>query len=470
MISSKAFYISIFIAVPVLLSARVVSAQEPMLPAGLGGSSSVEPSLPLGLGGGGALSSTHEDYSEESGFKLPFDLSGFVEMRGGARLAGQPYEKSASIGETRLQLQAEKFWDRVSGRITADFVADPVADRYAIDLGNGDGWLDLREAFLAWRVSDYMDVKVGRQILTWGTGDLIFLNDMFPKDFDSFFIGRDVEYLKTPSDALKASFFSEIANLDVVYTPKFNSDRYADGARVSTYDPFSGGQTGRSNVLAVDSRGDWFDEDEWAGRLYRNIGSYEAALYGYYGYWKNPQGLDMADMRATFPKLSVYGASVRGSIYKGIGNVEVAYYDSREDRSGVDPYTPNDQIRFLLGYEQEIATELTGGVQYNLERTLDYDELKSNAPAGSVVPKENRHVVTLRLTKQAMNQKLMLSLFNFYSPSDRDGYVRPKATYKVDDNWTMEAGGNVFYGKKRSTFFGQLEDNTNAYVSLRYSF
>ncbi len=465
----KKFLSILSIALPVLLSAGAVNAQEPMLPFGLGGSSSAEPSLPLGFSGG-EVASTQEDYSEESGFDYPFDLSGFIEVRGGMRLAGQPYEKDASIGETRLQLQAEKFWDRVSGRITADFVIDPVADRYVIDLDNGDGWIDLREAFLAWRATDYMDVKAGRQILTWGTGDLIFLNDLFPKDFDSFFIGRDEEYLKVPSDALKTSFFSGIANLDVVYTPSFDSDRYADGARISTYDPFSGGQTGRSNVLAVDPLTDWFNEDEWAGRLYRNIGSYEAALYGYYGYWKNPQGSDMVAMRATFPKLSVYGVSVRGPIYKGIGNTEVAYYDSRDDRRGVDPYAPNDQFRFLVGYEQEIAAELTGSLQYNLERTLDYDELKSNALVGSAMPEENRHVVTLRLTKQMMNQNLMLSLFNFYSPSDEDGYIRPKATYKIDDRWAVEAGGNVFYGKKRSTFFGQLEDNTNAYVSLRYSF
>ncbi len=62
-------------------------------------------------------------------------------------------------------------------------------------------------------------ITLGRQILTWGTGDLVFINDLFPKDWVSFFIGRDVEYLKAPSDALKVSAFSSWANLDLVYTP-----------------------------------------------------------------------------------------------------------------------------------------------------------------------------------------------------------------------------------------------------------
>lgn len=465
-------------------------AEEPALPMGLGGppptTSVSEPALPSGLGGeepalpsglDTAESTDEESWSEEESFEeaahesiLPFGMTGFVETRVGARLASQPYEKRMSIGETRMQLQAEKFWDNVSARVTGDFVADPVADRWAIDLDEGDGWLDLREAFLSWRATDFMDIKAGRQILTWGTGDLIFLNDMFPKDFDSFFIGRDEEYLKAPSDALKTSFFTDFANLDVIYTPNFDSDRYADGARISTYDPFSGGQTATDNILKTDRRGHWFAEDEWAARLYRNFGAYETALYGYDGYWKNPQGIDMANLRATFPRLSVYGASVRGPVAKGIGNLEVAYYDSRDDRAGANPLLPNDQFRFLAGYEQELATELTGGFQYNLERTLDYSGLKANAPAGSPIPDENRHVVTVRLTKQMMNQDLTLSLFNFYSPSDQDGYIRPKANYKINDQWTAEVGGNVFYGQERRTFFGQLEDNTNVYASIRYSF
>ncbi|MCD8563391.1 MAG: hypothetical protein LRY54_05050 [Alphaproteobacteria bacterium] len=456
---------------PMGLGGSGSSSSEPALPSGLGGSD--EPALPMGLEGDNAAASEESAAAKSSAASsstLPFNLTGFIETRGGVRLHDQDFEKRASIGETRMQLEAEKFWGDIGARVTSDFVADPVADRWAVDLDQGDGFIDLREAFVSWRATDFMDIKAGRQILTWGTGDLVFLNDLFPKDFDSFFIGRDEEYLKAPSDALKTSFFTGLANLDVVYTPGFDSDRFADGARVSTYDPFSGGQTSTDNVLRTDSRSKWFSEDEWAARLYRNFGAYEAALYGYDGYWKNPQGIDMANLRATFPRLSVYGASVRGPVSKGIGNLEVAYYDSRDDDKGDDPFTPNDQFRFLMGYEQEIASELTGGLQYNLERTLDYDALKRNAPPGSPLPDENRHVVTLRLTQMLMNQDLTLSLFNFWSPSDKDGYVRPKINYKLNDQWTAELGGNVFYGEKRSTFFGQLQDNTNVYASIRYSF
>ena len=50
---------------------------------------------------------------------------------------------------------------------------------------------ELREAYLKFRLPGDIDLKVGRQILTWGTGDLLFINDLFPKDWNSFLLGRD---------------------------------------------------------------------------------------------------------------------------------------------------------------------------------------------------------------------------------------------------------------------------------------
>ena len=60
--------------------------------------------------------------------------------------------------------------------------------------------------------------------------------------------------------------------------------------------------------------------------------------------------------------------------------------------------------------------------------------------------------------------------FVFYSPSDDDGYVRPIATFAVDDHWTLEGGANWFFGDEDHTFFGQFEDNTNVYAAIRYSY
>jgi hypothetical protein len=465
------FYLLMVMVLTLTVPGMGRAMEEPSLPLGLGGDSSdktEEPALPEGLGVSPEEKTTEE--KKTKGEALPFLLTGFWEGRIGVRTQKDSNEKDLSIGETRLQLQLEQEFERSVVRVTSDLLFDPVLDRHSVRLEEGKGFLDLREANLLIRPLTFTDLKVGRQILTWGTGDLIFINDLFPKDWNAFFIGRDPEYLKAPSDAIKLSFFFAFLNLDVVYTPRFDSDRFIDGSRISFYNGLLGLRSGRDAVVSVDKREDWFEEDEVAWRIYKNIRGYEVAAYGYKGYWKSPGGVDPILQRVTFPPLSVYGASVRGAVGRGIGNLELGYYDSENDRSGENPLIRNGEFRFLAGYEQEVFKNFTVALQYYLEYMLDHEAYLRTLPMGSPGTDENRHVLTVRFTHLLMNQNLILSFFTFYSPSDEDAYLRPKVHYKVTDAWSAEVGGNVFVGKEDHTFFGQFEKNSNVFTGVRYSF
>jgi hypothetical protein len=407
-----------------------------------------------------AMASDENAETEESFFsKLPIETHGFYEVRGGYRLQEDKYEKDMSIMEGRFQFDLFSYLDWGDVKVKGDVIGDLVTE---------EGDFDLREANVFTRPTDFMDVKVGRQILTWGTGDLIFINDMFPKDWQSFFIGRDTEYLKAPSDAAKVSLFGDWANLDIAYTPKFDPDRYINGERISYWNSNTGSTAGQDAIVHTDKPDGWFRDSEIAARLYKNIDNYELAFYGYRGYWKSPGGQNL-EMKAIFPDLNVYGASLRGSVGKGIGNAEIGYYESADDMSGKNFLINNSEMRYLVGYTQEIGRDLTMGLQYYIEQMLDYGSYKRNLPSGPARD-EDRHLTTLRLTKLLMNQNLRLSLFTYYSPSDKDVYMRPNANYKVSDNMAVELGSNIFFGDYPHTFFGQFHDNTNIYAGLRYSF
>lgn len=398
------------------------------------------------------------------------DLHGFADLRAGRRLLDDDYQRDTSLLEGRLQLDYNQQFDAVALQLRGDLVADEVTTGESIDLETGRGIFDLREANLLFSPTYTMDVKFGRQILTWGTGDLLFINDLFPKDWQAFFIGRDEEYLKAPSDALLVSLFPEWAAFDLVLTPRFDSDRYLSGQRLSYWNPTLGRIAGRDAEIDADQPDDWFEDFELAARVSKNIEGYELALYGYRGFWKSPVGFNPSSGRAASTRLNSYGASVRGSLQGGVFNLEAGYYDSRADRDGDDPSQPNSEIRYLLGYERELAKELTGSAQFYLEQLLNYADYKSSLSVGQERRDQFRQVLTLRLTKLLMQQNLTLSLFSYFSPTDEDFYLRPTLKYKLTDSWLLTAGGNLFGGAESHTFFAQLEDNSNIYAGLRYSF
>lgn len=421
-------------------------AGPPSLPSGLG------PALPSGLNGEKTVDAPS---TEENPFR---DVTGFFEVRYGSRLKEAPGFSDTSLVEARAQLN----WDHEFGFVLLDTSMDLLYDDQANDVGfdleSGKSWVDLRSFSLEFEAMDSMDVKVGRQIVTWGVGDLLFINDLFPKDWNSFFLGRDVEYLKAAQDSLRVSWYLDWANVDFVYSPEFESDRFIDGERLSYFDTMTGSLVDEPTAIEIEKVGDSFKEDELHLRLARVMGRFEYSLYGYSGYWKSPAGVDLDSGRALFPRLAVYGASARGPWAQGVLSMEAGYYDSRD--YGKDPLRTvrSSETRLLVGYEKELASELTGSLQYYVERSRELEKSE-----------RDRELITLRLSKQMWQQRLVLSVFGFYSPSDYDSYLRLGAVWKATDEWRYDIGLNLFNGEPAS-FFGQFDRNDNAYFGVRRVF
>lgn len=397
-----------------------------------------------------------------------FEYGGFLEGAFGVRTESDTTKKdSFNMGEVRLQLKgaySPKLKEDWSPEVTFKF--DLLADGYE---GSVRGLV--REAAIFFTPLDFMDVKAGRQILTWGTGDYVFVNDLFPKDYISFFIGRDDEYLKLPSDALRVSLFSSLASVDVAVMPIMEPNNSVSGSRISFYDGLSGYIVGDEANRELKEPAKTMRNGEVAVRTYRTFGSYEGALYFFRGFYKEPRGIrDPAEELFFYPRLNAYGMSLRGPIFGGIGNFETAYYDSRKDGDGSDPMVENSMAKYLFGYSRDLGGDLKAGVQYLLEQMLDYGDYRRGLSTGDKARDEYRSLVTLRITKLMRAQTVETGLFVFFSPSDSDAYLRPSMSYKATDNLKFSAGANIFMGRYDHTEFGQFERNDNAYVRGRYSF
>ena len=391
-----------------------------------------------------------------TGAPAELTLSGFLQQNTAFNtVAANPDGRRHKWLEERAQLKL----DATGGAWRALVKGDVAYDH----LGRQDE-TELREGYVDYAAGNW-ELRVGRQVITWGLGDLVFVNDVFPKDHQALFAGRPLEYLKRGVDALKFGAYPEFASFELVVAPGFRESRIPDAGRFWLYDPMPA-VANRETVKP--------GQGDVGLRVYRDIAGYDATLYLYSGVQRTPSMRPDSMAAPTkityfYPRLSVYGASLSGRAGEGVLSLEAAYYDSRQDRSGGDFSIPNSQTRLLAGYQIQPAADLSLGFQYYVEYLYQYAAYRAALPAGFPVEKQWNPTVTLRMTQMLMHQTLRLSVYALHSLGNGDDFINPEIRYSFTDRLSGAAGANFFGGKPWGQF-GQLSQDDNAYLQLRYEF
>src|SRR4030066_581429 len=271
-------------------------------------------------------------------------LSGFVQQNTAFNTAGQnPDGRHYKWLEERAQIKLDATGDAWRLLAKGDLAYDHLSRQNESELR--EGYIDY--------AGGNGDLRLGLQDLTWGLGDLVFVNDFFPKDHEALFAGRPLEYLQRGVDAVKMGTYPEFASFELVLSPNFRESRLPDARRFRLYDPMP---------TVVDRETVKPEEGDVGLRAYRDIAGWDAALYLYRGFQRTPSMRPDSMTAPTridyfYPQLSVYGPSVSGRAGEGVLSLEAAYYDSREDRSGNDFAVPNSQTRLLIGYQIQPAED-----------------------------------------------------------------------------------------------------------------
>lgn len=364
------------------------------------------------------------------------------------------------LAEERLQLKLDASKDSLHLFIKADGWYDHIGQKWDSEL---------REGYIDYTANKW-DTRIGRQVITWGVADLVFINDVFPKDYEAFFSGRPLEYLKKGVDGAKIGVYPGFASFELLAIPFFTPNNFPDSNRFWMFDPMPGITDREKERPAVS-----LENTEIALRAYRDIAGFDASLYYYRGFFRQPSMMPDNLMMPTklalfYPKLSVYGVSLQGKALDGVLSLEAGYYDSREDRSGTDPLAPNSQTRFLVGYQRQMWEDFTLGLQYYVEYMHNYSAYVSNQPAGFPKDRKYHDLTSLRLTQFLIHQTMRLSFFAFYSPSFGDYLLNPEIKYNFTDHIWAAIGANIFGGGNQASQFGQFAKDDNAYVQVRYEF
>jgi hypothetical protein len=393
-------------------------------------------------------------------------LRGFLQAGSGYRLI-QP---DRCPGTQRLACREDFVLGQ--GRARLEFL--PRGERWGLvargelvgDVVGGEVEGQLREGYLDLRLPA-ADLRVGRQIITWGVGDLVFINDIFPKDWAAFISGLPLEYLKKGADALSLTVHRAPASLQLVVIPRFEPDTLPEaGGRLRFHDPMAA-----VSARHTDDPAPGRDGPEVGLRLSGNAAGWDLSLYLSRGFFRVPAAEVEPGprLRSFFPPLNVYGASAQGAALGGVVSLEAGYHDSRRDRSGRDPSVENSRFKYLVGYQREVLPDLGLGLQYAGDVMEDHAAYLATRGPGMSRRPAVRHLLTGRLTWLLLHQTWRLALFVMGSPNEGDVYVNPEATYHVTDALWVALGVNLFGGPRR-TDLGQWEGNSSLYAVARYAF
>ena len=417
------------------------------------------------------------DAGDKNSQIMGFSFTGFFEIEQGGNITNAGPMRTGDnkidwvMANKRFRLQTSK--TNANGGIYGkfDFIRDDVWN---------ETYIDIRELRLQYRLSSWLDVSLGKQVSTWGVGDMLFINDLFPKNWNANFLGRDMEALKDSSYSLRTTAYWEKFIFDVVYHPQFAPDTTPKGCVLPVYDPNTQKLVSNSNSCGyenannlADAQTKSYQDGEYALSLKRKIGFFEAALYGYQGYYKNPKGLKYSNstLVAHYPELRAYGASLEGQVGPGILSSEIGYYDSIEDKTGSNPLIENSMLKYLVGYKVDLSAKLSVGLQWYRETMMDYKAYEESVSYSAYRKEEHHNTYTARITYKAQQETLIFNLFTYIRPQDKDSFTKIDLTKRLDDNFSITTGASIFTGKDHyeDREFGMLRNEDSVFIRLKFN-
>jgi len=382
------------------------------------------------------------------------EVHGFIQTNNSLRpFRSSNYAARLLKAEQRGQVELIRKGAQWEANAKADFIYQAIEQ---------DARMDLREGYTTY-YGKHLDLRIGRQIITWGVGDLVFLTDVFPKDWAGFLTGAPMEYLKKGSTALRANYESRGLSVETIFIPQFERDVFPTGRPLSYFDPFP--QATRRFLNAS-------QYPEYGLRVSKDIRGFSSSLYLFQG--RDPFPIvhfDPASAAATtrYGRLRMGGFSTQGNIKAGLLSGELAYYKT-EDTAGTNPAINNPSVKTLIGLERTLKGNETLGFQFTQDWMLRYNAYRRSLPAG--FPARNRvlNAFTIRWRNSLQNDTFKPTVFALYNFDDRDGFFLAEGQKEIRPGAWYIIGIHLFGGRYRHTMFGQFQDNDNLYFTVRYAF
>lgn len=341
----------------------------------------------------------------------------------------------------------------INGR---DDYTDAVLDAYESEV-------ELREAYLSRILARQWDIKLGRQIVVWGTSDNIRVVDVInPLDLREPGI-TDIEDLRLPVILTKLDYYwgpfdlSGMAIHEVRFdkNPPYGSDFYP----LATPPPPENNpnNTLRNTQFALALTGIFSGWD---------VGVYWADGYRADTYIEVSSLASGPVLQRKHARVKMAGASTNVALGNWLVKGEMAWLDGLIFTNA--PNQTFSRLDLMAGLEYTGFNETLITLEMVDRHLFDYhDELRKD-PDGC---NADQLQWVARLDKDFINNTLTLTiLVSVYGEAWQDGaYQRLSAEYDIADAFTVN-GGVVLYQSGNLPAFNDVGDNDRFFLEFKYSF
>lgn len=393
------------------------------------------------------------------------DISGFVRTYEGVNVESGDF----SIIQQTLNLNFERRGEKVA------FKANPMLYLY-----NSDSLqLNLRAVYMEMYFNNF-DLRIGKQQVVWGKADGVFITDIVSPLNLSEFLLPDFDEIRTGVIAAKLNYYIGNNNLEAIWVPQFTPTARPDANSIWYIQPdFPVPPTFDWSKSTINSS---LENSELFLKWSAMTSKVDFEIMGGYTWDDNPAMHVQKEFEmntSTTPpspilnglkiipehhRLAVAGGSfsteIKGVIFRGEG----AYYNGKyfqiEDPLATDALIQKNYLNYVAGIDFNIGS-VKLSTQLIQKYILDYNE--------KINENEILNTATFMARYDMMRETLHLELFSYIGLSDNDALIRPKITYDFDESFSILLGGNIFVGE-RDGQFGQYQDNTMAYIKIKYNF
>lgn len=363
---------------------------------------------------------------------LRVGVKGFVDTYHALRTE-QPNDWMASRSRVRGEVTVEK------GHAGAFFSANLTHNAILKDRTG----FQLREAY-AYYSDNHWNVRVGRQIITWGVADALRITDIIlPMDYTEF-LAQDYDDIRIPSGGLRVCYSHEIWSAEAVVIPVSSFFELPTDAE----NPWSVGL-----IPINDEPRRTFCNMEYGGRLSFYLSGIDFSLSALHTWNKMPV---VCNDQGEYRRMTMLGADMSMPVGQFVVRSEVAeYLDEAQTATGVSEVPRAASTNALVGVDWYAGNNWSLSAQYS-HKYVAWGEHR------------NTGLATLRISKDFLRNTLALQTFAYIDVTNGGVFNRLSADYALNDQLHAILGYDYFHADKG--MFNVYDKNSELWMKLKYSF